>query len=569
MANIVCGRCGRRTLAVSDAASIDCPRCGNPISLRGGDRVIRARREVPILRWFINLVILAAVGTAGWYLYGQIAKVVDREKDRPAARERTPLPSAQPQPAGTGATPATPAAAPPGIPPPTVEPTIDLSRLRREASVPVKVVEEREFFERLDRVAGTTAEDLERVRRLLLAIGEPDEPEFGERARAAIRDHTPAIFDPSDGTICVRAHFDPTLHWTASPEVKAAGRDAMLLRAAVRARLQATVAASDDDLTTALRMGVESAVTCAVADLLAQGAPPEFAQALVKQHQLGRDPSVSVRDAIIKVELDRADRAAASGAGMSGFVIARHFFPASRLCAAPLSTIEALEAGRKRTTMRFRKAQAILPGWTLLDENTLGPQGLLELGRLTFGRFGVFSRGSWAGDRWALFEKDGRRALVLCILSPTATWQPFFVGRPDSPPGAAYGRMVVNVFGSTPEEGRDVFPRAVREATMLDSEKLDDVLAFLRSADPPSAADAADRLLGKLKGTADLPAELLYACTAYPERSLAWLEDYFNGKYFFPHLPDERQQRFVPLLLEAQPRASDRLKEWIRRVTGK
>ena len=580
MPNVTCGQCGRRTMVVADSGETPCPRCGEVLRLRPIDRVIRVRRVVDPVGIAIKLAILPGVAAGGWWIYGRLREQLKPPEDEPETvttrrappplvpdTKRTPPP---PPPTTTvGPPPPPPTTAGPIAPPAIGEETLDVARLRAASPVPVKIVPAEEFFARLDAVSRTTDADLERIRRVLASIGEPDEAEFAQRVRAAIRDVTPALYDPSDKTVYVREKFDPVARWVKSPALKEICRDVLLLRAAADAKLWTPDPPGDEDLAIARRAARESAATRQVAEQAAQGRAEELAQALIRELQLARNPKITLREAVEQAELQRAALAAASGAYLSGFAIARHFHPMSMpVEGAPLSAAQLIEAGRPRATVRFRLPALMMPGWKLVDEDTFGAHGLVELGRLSFGRVGVFHQGAWAGDRWALFEKDGRRALILLVVSRAPLFRPLFSGHPSSPAGECWGKASVNVFGLAGEEASTAALRALRHAVLLESSSLDEIADFLRRPDPPMHAEAEAKKLRTVVGV-DLSWELYYACFAFPEKALEFLEEHVKNDAAFTALPPDIQKRIAGLMRELEPKAGARLKAVIARILNR
>jgi len=90
MPHVVCGRCGRRTMIVTDDASAPCPRCGEMLALRPANRVIQVRHQIPILNWIINGAILAAFVFGVYWAYGWVVRTLNKPPDTSFGVKRYP-----------------------------------------------------------------------------------------------------------------------------------------------------------------------------------------------------------------------------------------------------------------------------------------------------------------------------------------------------------------------------------------------------------------------------------------------------------------------------------------------
>jgi hypothetical protein len=230
---------------------------------------------------------------------------------------------------------------------------------------------------------------------------------------------------------------------------------------------------------------------------------------------------------------------------------------------------EVLQGAPRRVTMRFRTPEKLLPDWKLVDENTFGVHALGELARLGIARFASLDAGAWAGDRWALFEKDGRYAFVLAVASRGPVWRAWFSGPSEVPSGLACGRMSITVLGVPDEQVTTVAARALRLAALVDAETAEAAIAFLRRADVPDDPALADRWVRESAGGADLAASLLYACTAHPSRALGWLEAHVKDEYALSSLPEEPLKLLAVVLRDIEPQASAKLKTIIRKTLAR
>lgn len=392
-------------------------------------------------------------------------------------------------------------------------------------------------------------------RKLLGLIGWPPPGEDSpEKAREAVaKEDLAAFYSPAEHKVFERKDYKPVLDYGRSPEYWRAHKSALVARAFVLAlyhqheklaRTAETIA--DDGVRLHLRAALEAEATWTVAPLLAAalvretrrnpqlkeakdedvrafllkdrlmsplGAPDSVEQGIVAQLAFERERFLDNRSNSLYAHWLRKGRWTIACAELEAAKRRGKTPQPGLLRNPPLSLTWPGgfdRGGFPRTYVRFRDPQALLgPDWKLLEEGSLG----------------------WGeGDRFALFERGDRAALILYAHSPSGNTPLTWVrhrANPSAPGiGGYYGAAGVTLIGIDEADVPRVLPRILQSAVTARLEGFKEVEEFFAGA--PKAPDPAaeESRLRQVAATNDMTWAFPAACQRHPDRAAAWIREF-------------------------------------------